>query len=92
MAKPCTENELKSLTSETADRLRQTILAGHPVATKLVVSMLSDYLKDEQALADMARRALTGENVFGHLVRTLIRDEAEQIAHAALATTALEPA
>jgi hypothetical protein len=77
--------ELKRITSETADRLRQALLAGQPVTTKLVVDNLITYLRDEEVVADMARRALTGENVFGHLVRTLIRDEAEQIARATLA-------
>jgi hypothetical protein len=82
---PPPDGELKRITSETADRLRQSLLAGQPVTTKLVVSSLTTYLRDEHVIADLARRSLTGENAFGQLVRTLIRDEAEQIAQAALA-------
>jgi hypothetical protein len=83
-----TEVELKRITSETADCLRQSLLAGQPVTTKLIVTSLTAYLKDEHVVTDLARRSLTGENVFGHLVRTLIHDEAEQIAHATLANAA----
>lgn len=83
--------QMKRTTSETADRLRQTLLAGHPNTTQLVVSGLSTYLQDEQAVAELARRALTGENVFGALVREVIQAEAEQIAHAT-AAAALEAA
>ena len=85
-----TDSPLQHITNETADRLCQTVLVGHPVTTKLIISSLSDYLKDEEALADLTRRALTGVNSFGQLVLTLIRDEAEQIALTTLAAAALE--
>ena len=85
------EAELKRITHDAADRLRQSLVAGQPVTTKLVVSTLASHLEDKDVVADLARRALMGENVFGALVRTLIYQEAEHIAKATL-SAALEGA
>lgn len=86
-----TDAELKRITHDAADRLRQSLLAGQPVTTKLVVSSLASQLDDRDVLADLARRSLMGENIFGALVRKLIHHEAEQIAKATIAA-ALEGA
>lgn len=85
MAPSSTAAELQRITHDAADRLRQSLLAGQPVTTKLVVSTLVSHLEDKDVVADLARRALTGENVFGALVRRLIQAEAEQIAQATIA-------
>lgn len=84
------EDQLKRITHEAADRLRQSLLAGQPVTTKLVVATLISHLEDKDVVADLARRALMGENVFGALVRTLIHQEAEHIATANITAAQVE--
>lgn len=85
-----TDAELKRIAHDAADRLRQSLLAGQPITTKLVVSTLASHLEDRDVLADLARRALMGENVFGALVRTVIHQEAKHIATATLAAAQVE--
>jgi len=79
------DQQFRRATSETADRWRQSLLAGQPVTTKLIVTTLAAHLEDPDVLADLARRALMGENALGALVRTLIQHEAEQTAKATIA-------
>lgn len=82
----CFDIELKRVMRETAAGLKDSLAAGQPVTTKLIVSCLRDYLRDKNAVAELARRTAAGENAFGQLLRAVIRDEAEQIAQAALAS------
>lgn len=82
----------KHIARETAAGLKQSLAAGQPVTTKLIVSCLMDHLRDEQTVAELARRTAAGENAFSQLLRMVIRDEAEQIAHAALASQITEAA
>jgi hypothetical protein len=85
MDKSHTDTELKRVTRDTADRLKQTLAAGHPVTTKLIVSSLADRLRDEHVIAELVQRSMAGENAFAILTREIVREEAEQIAQAALA-------
>jgi hypothetical protein len=88
MAQQANQLVMKHVTAETADRLRQTFLAGHPVTTELIVTSLIEQLRDESVVADLARRSLYGENALGRLVRSIVTSEAEQMAHATLAAVA----
>ena len=81
--------ELNRATREVADRLKQSLAAGQPVTMKLIVSSLADRLRDEHVLAELVQRSMAGENAFAALTREIVREEAEQIAQAALA--AAEP-
>jgi hypothetical protein len=79
MSQCANQLELKRITRETANGLRQSLAAGQQVTTKLIVSGLSDRLRDEHVVAELAQRSMTGENAFALLVREIIREEAEQI-------------
>lgn len=89
---PLASAELNRITRETGDRLKQSLTAGQPVTTKLIVSSLSDRLRDEHVIADLVQRSMTGENAFAALTREIIREEAEQIAQDTLAATVAEAA
>jgi hypothetical protein len=78
--------------AETADRLKQSLAAGQPVTMKLIVSSLADRLRDEHVLAELVQRSMNGENAFAMLTREIVREEAEQIAQAALAAAEPEAA
>ena len=84
--------DLNRASCEVADRLKQSLAAGQPVTMKLIVSSLSDRLRDEHVLAELVQRSMTGENAFAALTREIVREEAEQIAQAALATAEPEAA
>jgi hypothetical protein len=77
---------------EVADRLKQSLAAGQPVTMKLIISSLADRLRDEHVLAELVLRSMNGENAFAALTREIVREEAEQIAQAALTTAEPEAA
>lgn len=79
--------ELQRLTHETAAGLKQSLIAGQPVTTKLIVTSMAERLRDEHVIADLVQRSMAGENVFAALTREIIREEAEQIAQSALAAS-----
>ncbi|KQZ46348.1 hypothetical protein ASD92_25915 [Massilia sp. Root1485] len=83
---------MSRVTSETADRLKQSLAADQPVTMKLIVSSLADRLRDEHVLAELVQRSMAGENAFAALTREIVREEAEQIAQAALANAEPEAA
>lgn len=89
---PPNKTTLTRLTSETAASLKQSLAAGHPVSTKLIVKGMAEMLRDEELVTDLVQRSATGENAFGALLRQVIREEAEQMAQAALAAPMLEAA
>lgn len=81
----CTLPNLHEISAETAAALEAAVAAGQPVTTKLIVTGLSELLRDEQTVADLLCRSLRGENAFVDLVRQVIVDEADQIAQTTLA-------
>lgn len=86
------EADLRRASREVADRLKQSLAAGQPVTMKLIVSSLADRLRDEHVLAELVQRSMAGENAFALLTREIVREEAEQIAQAALAAAEPEAA
>lgn len=87
-----TSAALTRLTSDTAASLKQSLIAGHPVTTKLIVKGMAEILRDEEVVADLVQRSMAGENAFAALVRAVIREEAEQMAQVALAAAVPEAA
>jgi hypothetical protein len=84
--------QVSHVAREVADRLKQSLAAGRPVTMKLIVSSLADRLRDEHVLAELVQRSMAGENAFAALTREIVREEAEQIAQAALAAAEPEAA
>jgi hypothetical protein len=82
---PLNRTDLNYIVCETADRLKQSLAAGQPVTTKLIVNSMAERLRDEHVIADLVQRSMVGENAFAALTREIVREEAEQIAQATLA-------
>lgn len=82
--------DLSHAAREVAERLKQSLAAGQPVTTKLIVSSLADRLRDEHVIAELVQLSMAGENAFAALTREIVREEAEQIAQATLAAGELE--
>ena len=76
--------EAKRIAFETAEGLKQSLAAGQPITTKLIVNSLSEHLRDEHVIADLVHRSMRGENAFAALTREIVREEAEAIAQVAL--------
>ena len=84
--------EIARVTRETADALKQSLAAGQPLTTKLIVTSMAERLRDEHVIADLVQRSMNGENAFAALTREIIREEAEQIAQSAMAARMTEVA
>ena len=78
-------DEMRRASCETADRFKDSLAAGHPVTTKLIVTSMADRLRDEHVIADLIQRSMAGENAFAALTREIVREEAELIAQTTLA-------
>jgi len=85
MSATCTTPDLQQVTAETAAALESAVATGQPITTKLITACIIETLFDEQAVADLLRRSMLGENAFANLVRAVIAAEAEQIAQTSLA-------
>lgn len=86
------QDDANRIVREAAVGLTISLSAGQPITTKLIVSSLAERLRDEYVIADLVQRSMRGENAFAVLTREIIREEAEEIAQAAMAANVMEPA
>lgn len=77
---PTTEQRddmLAKLTCERAHAFTAAVSVGAPVTTKLILCELGDFLADDQALAEVVRKTLAGENALSTVIADVIWAVAE---------------
>lgn len=77
--------KLAELTREHADTITRALVASQPQNTRLICTLLGEYLSDDQALAEVIRETLAGTNSLHGVIQNVIFTEAEQRAEQELA-------